>query len=80
MLSLATEFTALGLIVGGLAAGAASAVAWLLAERVFDLPHAPNAAIWLAGLGGGWLLVLGAGLLASRALLQAPPMHSLRRE
>jgi len=80
MLSLATEFTALGLLVGGLAAGAASAVAWLLAERVFDLPHAPNAAIWLAGLGGGWLLVLGAGLLASRALLQAPPMHSLRRE
>jgi putative ABC transport system permease protein len=79
MLALATEFTALGLIAGGLAAAAASGVAWLLAERVFELPHAPAPSIWLAGLGGGWLLVLGAGLLASRGILQAPPMQSLRR-
>ena len=80
MLALATEFTALGLLAGGLAAGAASGVAWLLAERVFELPHTPNPAIWLAGLVGGWLLVLAAGLLASRGLLRAPPMQSLRRE
>ena len=80
MLALATEFTALGLIAGGLAAGAASGVAWLLAERVFELPHAASPVVWLAGLGGGWLLVLGAGLLASRGILQAPPMQSLRRE
>ncbi len=80
MLALATEFTALGLIAGGLAAAAASGVAWLLAERVFELPHAASPVVWLAGFGGGWLLVLGAGLLASRGILQAPPMQSLRRE
>jgi putative ABC transport system permease protein len=80
MLALATEFTALGLISGGLAAAAASGVAWVLAERVFELPHAASPVVWLAGLGGGWLLVLGAGLLASRGILQAPPMQSLRRE
>jgi putative ABC transport system permease protein len=80
MLALATEFTALGLLAGGLAAGAASGVAWLLAERVFELPHAPNPFIWLVGLGGGCLLVLGAGLLASRGIVQAPPMRALRRE
>ncbi len=80
MLALATEFTALGLIAGGLAAGAASGVAWVLAERVFELPHAASPVVWLVGLGGGWLLVLGAGLLASRGILQAPPMQSLRRE
>ena len=80
MLALATEFTALGLIAGGLAAGGASGVAWLLAERVFELPHAASPVVWLVGLGGGWLLVLGAGLLASRGILQAPPMQSLRRK
>jgi putative ABC transport system permease protein len=80
MLALATEFTALGLLAGGLAAAAAAGVAWVLAERVFELPHTPNPAIWLAGLGGGWLLVLGAGLLSSLNFLQAPPMSSLRRD
>jgi putative ABC transport system permease protein len=80
LLALATEFTALGLLAGGLAAAAASAIAWLLAERVFELPHSPDPLIWLAGLLGGWLLVLGAGLLVSRSLLQAPPMQGLRCE
>ncbi len=80
MLALATEFSSLGLLAGGLAAAAASGLSWLLAERVFELPHAPDPLIWLAGLGGGWLLVLGAGLLASQTLLREPPMRSLRRE
>lgn len=80
MLALATEFSALGLIAGGLASGAASGVAWVLADQVFELPHASDPMIWLAGMGGGCLLVLGAGLLASRPMLQAPPVQSLRRE
>lgn len=80
MLALATEFTALGLLAGGLAAGAAAGVAWVLAEHVFELPHTPDPALWLAGLGGGWLLVLGAGLLVTRELLQAPPLRALRRD
>ena len=80
LLALATEFTALGLLAGGLAAGAAAGVAWVLAERVFELPHTPNPLIWLVGLGGGWLLVAGAGLLVSLNFLQTPPMISLRRD
>jgi putative ABC transport system permease protein len=80
MLALATEFTALGLLAGSLAAAAAAGVAWVLAERVFELPHTPNPAIWLVGLGGGWLLVSGAGLLITRELLNAPPLRSLRRD
>jgi putative ABC transport system permease protein len=80
LLAQATEFTALGLLAGGLAAGAAAGVAWVLAERVFELPHTPNPLIWLVGLGGGWLLVAGAGLLVSLNFLQTPPMISLRRD
>jgi putative ABC transport system permease protein len=80
MFALATEFTALGLLAGTLAAGAAAGVAWLLAERVFELPHTPDPIIWLAGLSAGWLLVLGAGLLVTRELLNAPPLRSLGRD
>ncbi|MDP2787145.1 MAG: FtsX-like permease family protein [Pseudomonadota bacterium] len=80
MLALVTEFTALGLLAGGLAAAAASGVAWVLAERVFELPHAPDPAIWLAGLGCGWLLVSGTGLLVSLNFFREPPISSLRRD
>jgi len=76
--ALAAEFTLLGLISGGIAAGAASLSAWLLATRVFELEHAANPGIWLAGLGGGVLLVLATGLAATRGLLRQPPLAALR--
>ena len=76
--ALATEFAALGLLSGSVAAAAASALAWLLAERVFDLPHAIDPAVWLAGLAGGLVLVLAVGLGATRGLLAAPPLAALR--
>lgn len=76
--ALATEFACLGLISGAIAAGAASTLAWLLADRVFQLPHQPDPLIWLWGLGGGLVLVVSVGLLATRSLLDAPPIKALR--
>ncbi|MFZ5483892.1 MAG: ABC transporter permease [Pseudomonadota bacterium] len=76
--ALASEFAALGLLSGGLAAAAASAVAWLLAVQVFDLPHRPDPGLWLAGLGGGLALVLLVGLASTRGLVDAPPARALR--
>lgn len=76
--ALASEFAILGLLAGLVAAGAASVLAWVLAERVFDLPHTPDPWIWLFGVGGGVLLVLLAGWLATRDLLDAPPLEALR--
>jgi putative ABC transport system permease protein len=76
--ALASEFALLGLLSGLVAAGAASVLAWVLAERVFDLPHSPDPWIWLFGVGGGVLLVLLAGWLATRDLLEVPPMEALR--
>jgi putative ABC transport system permease protein len=76
--ALAAEFAVLGLLSGTVAAGAASLLAWVLAEQVFELPHAIDPTIWLAGLAGGVVLVLAVGLSATRSLLSVPPLHALR--
>ncbi len=78
--ALASEFALLGLLAGLVAAGAASVLAWVLANQVFDLPHSPNPWIWLFGLGGGVGLILLAGWLATRDLLEEPPLKALRME
>ncbi len=71
-MALAAEFALLGLLAGAVAAAAASVVGWVLATRLFELPHAPDPLIWLAGLGGGLLLVMAAGLTATRHLVDEP--------
>lgn len=71
--ALASEFALLGLLAGGVAAAAASGLGWVLATRVFELPHAPDPLVWLAGLGGGLVLVAAAGLAATRSLVNEPP-------
>jgi putative ABC transport system permease protein len=76
--ALASEFALLGLLAGLVAAAAASVLAWVLARRIFDLPHSPDPWIWLFGIGGGMLLVLLAGWLATRDLLDEPPLKALR--
>jgi len=76
--ALASEFALLGLLAGLVASGAASVLAWVLASKVFDLPHSPDPWIWLFGVGGGMVLVLLAGWLATRDLLEEPPLKALR--
>lgn len=78
--ALASEFVFLGLLAGLVAAGAASVLAWVLAQQVFDLPHSADPWIWLSGIAGGTLLVLLAGWLATRDLLDEPPLTALRME
>ncbi|PIX96398.1 MAG: ABC transporter permease [Hydrogenophilales bacterium CG_4_10_14_3_um_filter_63_21] len=78
--ALASEFALLGLLAGLVAAGAASVLAWVLANQVFDLPHSPDPWVWLFGLAGGMVLVLLAGWLATRDLLEEPPLRALRLE
>jgi putative ABC transport system permease protein len=62
--ALAAEFALLGLLAGGIAAGAASLLSWLLATRLFELPHAPRS-VDLAG-GPGRRPGAGAGDGAGR--------------
>jgi putative ABC transport system permease protein len=74
----AVEFAALGIIAGVLAAAGASGVAWLLAERVFQLDFAPDPMVWLAGLAAGLFVVGGTGVLATRTVVTHPPANVLR--
>lgn len=77
-LAQASEFAAIGLLSGLVAAIAATVLAGVVATRVFDLPWEPDLA--MAALGGfaGMAAALAAGLWATRRVLDAPPAVTLR--
>ena len=76
----AAEFIVLGALAGLLAAAGATAVGYLLAKQVFDLPYSPDPRVWLVGIVGGAVLVGTAGILAARSVVSHPPMQALRAE
>ena len=73
------EFSILGALAGGLAAGGARLVGAVLADRVFGLDYPPDPGMWLTGLAAGIVLVGGTGFLATRSVLTQPPVAVLRR-
>ncbi|MCY7353997.1 MAG: FtsX-like permease family protein [Lysobacter sp.] len=77
-LAQASEFAAIGLLSGLVAAIAASILSGVVATRVFDLPWQPNFAMAAIGGGLGMLAALVAGLFATRQVLDAPPSVTLR--
>jgi putative ABC transport system permease protein len=77
-LAQASEFAAIGLLSGLTAACAASLLSGAVATQVFNLPWQPD---WrLVGVGGalGMLAAVGAGMFATRRVLDAPPSVTLR--
>lgn len=76
---LASEFIALGLLAGVLAATGATVSGVLLATRVFELPATINPMIWVTGLLAGMLLVGISGTLAARKSVAASPVSVLRQ-
>jgi putative ABC transport system permease protein len=77
-LAQASEFAAIGLLSGLVAAIAASILSGVVAKRVFDLPWTPNWTLAVIGGGIGMLAALLAGLFATRRVLDAPPSVVLR--
>jgi putative ABC transport system permease protein len=61
-----------------LAALGASIAGFLLAREVLEIPYSFDAWVWIAGLGGGALLVAGAGWFATRSVVSSPPTATLR--
>ncbi len=74
----ASEFIALGMLAGVLAAIGATLAGWLLATEVFDLEYAIDPWVWLIGLIAGAVIVGGAGTFAARNVINHPPISTLR--
>ncbi|MGH2739289.1 MAG: ABC transporter permease [Actinomycetota bacterium] len=74
----ASEFTALGMLAGVLAAIGATLAGWLLAREVFELSYTLDPWVWVIGLAAGALIVGGAGTLAARGVINHPPISTLR--
>ncbi|MGE5625033.1 MAG: ABC transporter permease [Bacillota bacterium] len=74
----AAEYAALGFTSGLLGALAATLVAWVLAVRVFSLTYELDWRIWVIGLVAGTAIVAFSGLMATRSVLKAPPVETLR--
>lgn len=72
------EFAVIGALAGLLAASGAAAVAWVLAERVLNLPFSADPLLWVTGVLAGCAGVTVAGALATRRVLDTPPLAVLR--
>ncbi len=75
----ASEFAALGMLSGTLAALGATLAGWLLAVRVFDLEYTLDPWVWVIGLAAGTAIVGGAGTFAARGVINHPPINTLRQ-
>lgn len=72
------EYALTGAIAGTLAAAGASAAGWALARFAFQLDWQFSPLLMLAGLAAGSACALLGGWAGLRAILNQPPLHSLR--
>lgn len=72
------EFTTLGLLSGLLAALGASIGGYFVATRVLEMSYGFDERVWLTGTLGGALLVAFSGWLATRSVINHPPVTTLR--
>ncbi|MFN0038427.1 MAG: ABC transporter permease, partial [Burkholderiales bacterium] len=72
------EFVLLGALAGLLAAAGATALGYVLATRVLEVPFTWNPWVGLAGIGAGALGVRFAGLLGTAKVLKTPPTEVFR--
>ena len=75
---LLAEFAALGVLSGVLAATGASIAGVYIANKVLQIPYTADPWVWVYGLVGGGLLVCIAGWLATRSVVNQPPVLTLR--
>jgi putative ABC transport system permease protein len=74
----ATEFAAIGLLAGLLAAAGATLGGYLLATNLFELDYGFSPVLWLAGPVTGVLFVGIAGLTATWRVISHAPVSVLR--
>ena len=74
----ASEFIAIGLLAGILAAAGATLADWLLAENLFELDYGFSATLWLAGPLAGVVFVGLSGMAATWRVVTHAPVSVLR--
>jgi putative ABC transport system permease protein len=74
------EFTVLGLLAGLVASAGASVAGYYVAIHVLTLPYGFDPLVWAAGLIGGTGLVVLSGWLATRSVVEQPPLATLRAD
>ena len=74
-----TEFAAIGVLAGVVAALGATGAGYVLSQRVLDLPFSFNPWIWLTGIVFGGVGVAFAGWLGTRKTLSQSPLQTLYR-
>jgi putative ABC transport system permease protein len=74
----ATEFIAIGLLAGVLAAAGATLAGYLLATRLFELDYHFSATLWWLGPLAGVLFVGTSGMAATWKVITHPPISVLR--
>jgi putative ABC transport system permease protein len=77
--AIGAEFVVLGLLAGVLAAIAATAVGFALAELVFEFTYRPDVWVWVAGMIGGAVGIGLAGVMVTLPILRRPPWLTLRQ-
>ena len=78
LVGVAAEFTALGLLAGVLGALGATVAGYFLATRLFNLQYSLDLWVWTVGIVLGVLLVGISGTLATRSVVNHPPIATLR--
>ena len=73
-----SEFLAIGLAAGTVAAAGAVGLAIVLSERVLGVPYAFDWVVPVAGLVAGGLGIAIAGLLGTRRAVDSPPLAAIR--
>jgi len=74
----ATEFVAIGLLAGVLAASGASVAGYLLAVNLFELDYHFSLALWLSGPLAGMVFVGLSGMAATWRVITHAPVNVLR--
>ena len=75
---LLAEFATLGVLAGILASAGASIAGYFVAKRMLQIEYGGDPWVWIYGLAGGGLLVCFAGWLATRSVVNQPPVLTLR--
>lgn len=72
------EYSIMAVIAAALATGGAAVTGWVLARELFGFAYAPGITLFALGFIASAALVVGAGWLGNRSVLNTPPIRILR--